>query len=266
MKYWEVARAPDEDDASFERRLGDAHIVGQRDEGLEWWRRVGTAPDCDGKRVLDFGCGYGALSLDALRRGASYVLGVDVDARRVSYFNRELARHAHDPTAGQRLEGYCGPIERLPVRDPPFDLVLSKDTFEHVADVRRAIEALSRHLVAGGSLVAGFSPLFFSPFGDHGRYRLHLPWAHALLPARLALRLAGWRNGRELRSAEDLGLNRVTLPTFLEAFDPSVWTLSSLRVNPGRHPLTRVFDIARRSPALAPYFTVGVYAVFTRRA
>ena len=44
----------------------------------EFWSRCGGRPDLRGLRVLEVGCGHGALSVDMARGGAD-VLGVDLN-------------------------------------------------------------------------------------------------------------------------------------------------------------------------------------------
>ena len=72
---------------------------------------------------------------------------------------------------------------------------MSKDTFEHVDDVASLLKGLGQLLGSEGRLYAGFSPLYGSPFGDHTRTGLRVPWAHALLPKRAVCASAARHNG-----------------------------------------------------------------------
>src|ERR671918_2912922 len=63
-----------------------------------------------------------------------------------------------------------------------FDLVLSKNTFEHVADPAAYVDVMRSHVAPGGRVVIGFSPLWKSPLGGHIGFMTKLPWAHLLFP------------------------------------------------------------------------------------
>lgn len=262
-RYWNLPRLSGEDEDAYRWRAGTAHFEAQAGEIAEWWRRIGMIPELRDARVLDLGCGHGALCLDALRRGAARVTGVDTDAERIRFGRAYLqARHT---VAATRITLVDAGIEALPA-EAPFDVVLSKDTFEHLQDPGRIAAAVAERLRPGGLFVCGFSPLYYSPNGDHARYRLPAPWLHALLPEPLVLRWASRRLGRPLASPGDVGLNRLTLPAFRRLLPDSHWETLSLRINPMTHPLRPAFDLLRRVPALERYFTVGVYGVFRRRA
>jgi 2-polyprenyl-3-methyl-5-hydroxy-6-metoxy-1,4-benzoquinol methylase len=94
-----------------------------------------------GKRTLDAGCGYGAFSEAAVKRGAS-VVSLDLGERLVA---RAMAR------AGSR--GLVGDACRLAVRDESFDVVISSEMLEHTDAPERAIEELARVLRTDGLLV-----------------------------------------------------------------------------------------------------------------
>jgi SAM-dependent methyltransferase len=260
--YWVVQRLADEGDAAYAGRCGRIYFEAQQRDNAEWWRRIGIPVELAGKHILEIGCGHGALCLDAAVRGAARVTGIDLDAARVQFACEHL--RAHHPEHAQTVSFVQAALDELPVAEA-FDVVLSKDTFEHVQELDRLLAAAARRLRHDGLLVCGFSPLYFSPNGDHARFGLPLPWIHAFLPQSLVCRWATRRLGRPIRSAADVGLNRLTLREFRSMLPPSAWELVSLRVNPIANPLRPLFDVLRRIPPLERFFTIGVYGVFRRR-
>ncbi len=149
-----------------------AYFANQRASNDEFWRRFGKRPEFAGKLVVDVGCGHGALTQEVAQAGGQ-VLGIDVDEKLIEF----ATCHVTDPGAEFRAADLVdlGICER-------FDIALSKDTFEHVGNLRSMLAALYRALKPGGELWAGFSPLYYSPFGDHRRTGLKVPWAHAVRP------------------------------------------------------------------------------------
>lgn len=75
-------------------------------------------------RVLEIGCGIGSVVAD-LDRSGHEVVGVDI--------SREAVAYGREKYAGIRLEVH--PAENLPFADQTFDVVLSFDVIEHLADV-----------------------------------------------------------------------------------------------------------------------------------
>jgi SAM-dependent methyltransferase len=94
------------------------------------------------RRILDAGCGegYGAAILQDA--GASKVVGLDVD--------EEVVGHARERYG---LEFLQGDISALPFRDASFDLVVSFEAIEHIADGAAAIAEFRRVLTDEGLLV-----------------------------------------------------------------------------------------------------------------
>jgi SAM-dependent methyltransferase len=107
-------------------------------------------------RVLDDGCGLG-LYLQRLASQARLVWGVEFDAER--------ARQAG--AGGLHVARAAG--EHLPFADGSFDLILSHEVLEHVADDRQALAEVSRVLRPGGRAVV-FVPNRGYPFETHGVY------------------------------------------------------------------------------------------------
>lgn len=107
--------------------------------------------DLSGRRVLDAGCGTGALAVEAARRGAE-VVAVDVSASLIGIAQerapRDLGRGAIRWAAGDMLNPAFG----------RFDHVVAMDSLIHYAtpDIVRAVEALAER--TSGSLVFTVTP------------------------------------------------------------------------------------------------------------
>jgi magnesium-protoporphyrin O-methyltransferase len=159
--------------------------------------------DLTGRRVLDAGCGTGALAVEAARRGAD-VVAVDVAANLV-----ELAREraAAEPARG-RVDFRTGDFT-----DPAlgrFDHVVAMDSFIHyrLDDVVAVLGELAGR--TGTSLVVTFAPRTPMLAAMHavGRFFPKRDRAPSIQPvpqrrlfARLATApdLAAWRRGRSQR-------------------------------------------------------------------
>ncbi len=123
-------------------------------------RRLGMIREAAGDllkgRVLEDGCGVGAY-LTRLEEQAAQAVGLEVEFPR--------AREARQ-VASRVL---CCVGERLPLPAGYFDLVLSHEVLEHVADDRAYLEEIVRVLKIGGRLVL-FCPNRGYPFETHGVY------------------------------------------------------------------------------------------------
>ena len=124
----------------------------------------------EGHSILDVGCGVG-MYVRAFRRFSDDVHGVDVDGEKLAEVGRELPNLC------------VSAAEALPYADGVFDVVLSHEVIEHVADDRRSLTEAVRMLrcpepvagTPGGRLVI-FAPNRLYPFETHGffwrgRYR-----------------------------------------------------------------------------------------------
>lgn len=106
-------------------------------------RRLGG----EGARVLDFGCGLGGCVRLGLDAGLD-MRGVDTYA---GWFHNW--REAVAANLLPRLHETDG---TLPFPEASFDVVVSNQVFEHVADPRPALAEIARVLVPGGTFVALF--------------------------------------------------------------------------------------------------------------
>lgn len=254
VRPWLLAPRPGETAAQTSKRRDEAYFTWQLTDNDEWLRRMGRDINFKGKRVLDVGCGHGALSVLTAQRGASNVVGVDLDEGRIDFANRNVAANfsefmnvlSFESTEIARLEG-------------EYDVVVSKDTFEHIDDLEDMLNHIFRLLAPGGILAAGFGPLYYSPFGDHGRFGLGLPWLHAVIPEAILGAVASQRERRPIRGASDLGLNKLTTPALGKFLAHQPWTDVDIRFNQGSKQLFKLFDWIRKTPTLEKYFTVNAY-------
>lgn len=103
-----------------------------------------------GRRLLDIGCGAGRNAVPLAAQGWR-VLGVDLSLPMV------LAAHGRALQAGVegRLRVALAPMDRLPVRDRAFDLVVAHGIWNlarSAGEFRRGVADAARSVVAGGSL------------------------------------------------------------------------------------------------------------------
>ncbi len=118
---------------------------------------IARAAPLDGARVLVAGCGVGMYARQLQTRFHCRVQAFDIESERV-----RLAR------AGVK-EALVAAGEAIPFAAGQFDLVLSHEVIEHVADDRRSIAEMLRVTKRGGRLLV-FCPNRWHPFETHGHY------------------------------------------------------------------------------------------------
>lgn len=229
-------------------------------ENPRFWARLGGAPPLAGRRVLDLGCGLGSLATDVARAGAREVVGVDLDEENIAFARRHVRAAA--PDVADRVRFVCADVRSL--RAGPFDYAVSKDAFEHIDDLPDVLRATLDRVAPGGRMFVALGPLYHSHRGDHGRFRLPVPWAHAVLPEALLLAQLRLRTGLAARSLADLGLNGYTVEDFRRVFRECGARVVSLRENQHERALARAVSGLRRVPGLERYLTWNMYCVLEK--
>jgi 2-polyprenyl-3-methyl-5-hydroxy-6-metoxy-1,4-benzoquinol methylase len=255
---WLLPRLPGESELDHRARQNEQYFAEQVGENRDWWTRIGEHFNFCNAKVLDLGCGHGALSICIAEAGASEVLGLDLEADRIT-FASSVVRQRYPGLAG-KLHFACQDIRTLPKRHY-YDYIVSKDSFEHIDELQSVVISIAHLLKPGGKLIVGFSPLYYSPFGDHGRLGLPRAWLHAVLPERWLLRWVSAKQRRRIEKISDLGLNKLTPVEFRSLFPESHWRVISLKYNRGSRRLLRLMCALRKIPPLEKYFTVNIYAV-----
>jgi ubiquinone/menaquinone biosynthesis C-methylase UbiE len=145
--------------ARLELRAGADSEVAARDEYV---KLLGVAP---GERVLDVGCGSGAVTRTLARWIApgGRAVGVDTSAALLKVA-RELADQAG---LGATIEFKEGDCRALPFPEASFDAVVAATTFSHVPDVGRGLAEMVRVTRPGGRVgvfdIDGDMTLFSHP-------------------------------------------------------------------------------------------------------
>ena len=233
-------------------------------ENPRFWSRLGGQPNLQGKRVLDLGCGHGSLCIDMAKAGAAYVVGVDLNPQLIHFAQLNLQRNY--PELADRVAFHCIDIANLNEGD--FDLMTSKDTFEHVMNLPKVLAEMRERLKSGGRLYAAIGPLWNSPFGDHDTIKrligINLPWAHLIVPDRLVLNATAKRLGRPLQSYRDLGLNMLAFRDYRRIIYESGFEVEFFQPNCSRHPVVRLFSILRHLPLVGDYFVNNLYCILRK--
>lgn len=139
--------------------------------------------ELQGKRVLDFGSGYGGRTVEYARSGAAEAYGVEPLMEHV-VAGRQLAAEWGVDNAFFEL---CGSYD-IPYPDGMFDAIVSFDVLEHVADPRKSLLELHRVLKPGGFFYAVF-PVYRGMFAHHLDYITLAPALHLVFSPQRIMRV-----------------------------------------------------------------------------
>lgn len=227
----------------------------------KFWSRFPERPDYRGKSVLDLGCGLGAMVFDAARHGAARAVGIEILDDFTQTNRQRLEREFPQFKAVVEFRTvYLGESGA-----ETYDVILSKDSFEHILDLETHLAEMKARLTPQGRIYVGFAPLYRAPRGDHHRMQTKLPWGHVIFPE--PVMIEGLRElypGAKLESAADLGLNKVSLHELKGMIHRQGLRACHFGINVGQNPALRAFDVGRLLPGLSEYFTHNVYMILER--
>ena len=116
-----------------------------------------------GKKVLDYGCGYGMHAVEITRDGAQEVIGVDLSTESLK-IARELIERER---LGGKIKLLTMDCEALDIADNSFDIVFDGGTFSCL-NPEKALEEMARVLKPGGFLI-GIETLGHNPIANLNR-------------------------------------------------------------------------------------------------
>jgi SAM-dependent methyltransferase len=243
---------PPDDNALFKRGFASS---------AEFFKRYKGRVDFKDKTVLDMGCGRGPTCYYVVLNGAAKAVGVDIRKGLLDFAQSKISEY---PTCQDRVE--FKPLSDLGAAQ--FDIVLSKDSFEHFENPEKFISFLKYHLKPGGRIVIGFSPLWKSPYGGHTWTLSSWPWIHLVFPESVVMaELRRYYKNDAFRSYKDVatGLNKMTLNRFTEIVKENGLKIDYVGFNVSSQMksicILTLFKGLRLIPGLKEYFTVNLYSI-----
>lgn len=216
-----------------------------------------------GERVLEIGCGWGALSLEAARRGA-HVTGITVSPAQLELARARVAAAPADVAA--RVE-----LERRDYRDVhgTFDAILSCEMLEAVghAYLPTYFGQVAARLRRGGRAVIQSITM---PDARYDEYRRSVDWMQTYvfpgshIPSLGAIRAAATAAGLVIERAEDVGPDYApTLRVWRDRFDAAAAEVRALGFD---EPFVRTWHLYLGfSEAAFAERTLGVHQLVLRR-
>lgn len=142
------------------------------DELFRFFPALDLRAQIAGRDVLDLGSGYGGKTVEYKRTcGARSVSGTEPHPRMID-LSRQYAASEHVD-----VEFTVCTQDELPYATESFDVVISHDVLEHVADPRITIREIHRVLRRGGLSVNLF-PVYFGAKSHHLDYVSVMPALH----------------------------------------------------------------------------------------
>ena len=228
------------------------------DEAEKFFNRFDNKIEIRNKTVLDVGCGLGSTCIYMALRGAKKVVGIDTDQYRIDFARSKLA------TCYQELSNIVEFRSDYSPELKKFDIVLSKDSFEHYGDPSRLIVSMKEFMDRKGIMAIGFSPLWKSPYGGHIDFMTKVPWAHLFFPESVIMQeRKRFRPDEDAQSFEQVvgGLNKMTLKGYLDIIGKSGLEVVYFKTNVSSSRIIVLFNTLRRIPNFREFFTINVYTI-----
>ncbi len=135
----------------------DTEILHEIHQGLEAARSAGLhytqrafqmLPELHNPRILDVGCGPGAVTLELARLSGGQVFGLDIDRTALQLLFGGIEAEG----LADQVQVVCGSMFEIGFRDGSFDVVWAEGSL-HFMGLEKALGAWRRLIKPGGSLV-----------------------------------------------------------------------------------------------------------------
>ncbi len=188
--------------------------------------------DLRGKRVLDFGCGMGGMTLWlALEGSCKEIIGLDIDGHHIDIAIQLKKKYGLYSVTFEKRDITSMPLPSS--YDGSFDAIFLNDVAEHIPyAVLEAIFAEFKRLLSPKGRIFVSYPPWQSPYASHVVRVTKLPWCQ-FLPEKLLLSWIEKKN--EIITGEresDLieaykGLNHLTHKRFMQVVKPLGFTVDT---------------------------------------
>jgi SAM-dependent methyltransferase len=204
----------------------------------------GIWDEVKGKRVLDYGCGYGidvvemrkhGIEAVGLERKPTLIEGARSNAEKAGVWAEFILPHETDGLLGT------------------FDCVLSVNAFEHYQRADKVLNKMHSLLKPDGNVLIYFSPPWLHPYGAHCQEMTPFPWIQ-LFPEKAVMKMRHeFYDETPATRYEDAGagLNKMTIARFKHIVEHSGFKFKSLTLTgirglqaPTKVPLLREFTTA----------------------
>jgi len=230
-------------------------------ENSKFWRRLGGKPNLENKSVLDFGCGHGSLCLDIANSDVKSVTGIDINNNLINFAKENLNENYFQYK--NKIKFHNKNILKGHFNEK-FDLIVSKDTFEHTNNLPEILDKFYDILNKGGLAYVGFGPLYNFFNGDHGRTQLKIPWLHVILSDKFIIDRYNKKNKSKIKKIEELGLSKYSFKDYENFFSNSKFNLKFFTTNQSDNKFSIVFNLLSKFKFLKEYCTYNIYCILEK--
>jgi SAM-dependent methyltransferase len=233
----------------------------KKNENIKFWRRLGGKPNLKDKSILDFGCGIGSLCVDMANSDVNMITGIDLEDEFINFAKENLNNNYNHLTNKISFEKKDLLKDKFKHK---FDLIVSKDTFEHTENLPEILNKFYDLLEINGKAYVGFGPLYNSYNGDHGRAQLKFPWLHVILSDKFIVNRYNKKNVSQISKIEDLGLSKYSFNDYKKIFNNSNFKIEFFITNQSDHPVSKVFNFFSKFKFLEEFFTYNIYCILKK--
>ena len=141
-----------------------------------------------------------------------------------------------------------------------FDIVISKDSFEHFRNPSMILNKMYRLINGSGKLLITFGPPWLAPYGSHMHYFCKVPWINVLFSEEAVMKVRGRFRSDGAIKYEDVesGLNKMTIAKF-----EHIIKSGNLKIEYKNYKCVKGINLLSKVPYLREYFINHVSVILS---